>query len=174
MEKYGFVYIWHDVKRKMYYIGCHWGTEDDGYICSSNRMRSAYRRRPKDFKRRILTLIYTSRYDMFNEENKWLSMISDDMLGKKYYNLRNNTMHWSSNSDKYTSIRKKISSTKQNYWKSDKGSEMKDYLRNLNKERNVIPPSRKGKIPWNKGLTKETDNRVANNADAIRKPKRKK
>ena len=44
MEKYGFVYIWYDKKRKMYYIGSHWGTDDDGYICSSNRMRDAYRR----------------------------------------------------------------------------------------------------------------------------------
>ena len=54
MEKYGFVYIWFDKKHKMYYIGCHWGTETDGYICSSNRMKNAYRRRPKDFKRKIL------------------------------------------------------------------------------------------------------------------------
>ena len=45
-EKYGFIYIWYDNFRKMYYIGRHWGTEDDGYICSSNRMRDAYRRRP--------------------------------------------------------------------------------------------------------------------------------
>lgn len=27
MEKYGFVYIWYDRKRKMYYIGSHYGTE---------------------------------------------------------------------------------------------------------------------------------------------------
>ena len=35
MEKYGFVYIWFDRKHKRYYIGCHWGHEDDGYVCSS-------------------------------------------------------------------------------------------------------------------------------------------
>ena len=34
-EKTGFIYIWFDTKRKMYYIGCHVGKEDDGYICSS-------------------------------------------------------------------------------------------------------------------------------------------
>jgi hypothetical protein len=28
-----------------------------------------------------------------------------------------------------------------------------------------------GKIPWNKGLTKDTDERVAANGNAIRKPK---
>lgn len=29
-EKYGFVYIWRDRKYNRYYIGCHWGREDDG------------------------------------------------------------------------------------------------------------------------------------------------
>ena len=33
MEKYGFVYLWYDRKRKMFYIGSHWTTETDGYIC---------------------------------------------------------------------------------------------------------------------------------------------
>jgi hypothetical protein len=50
MEKYGFVYIWYDRKRKMYYVGSHWGTIEDGYICSSNRMRDAYREDPKILK----------------------------------------------------------------------------------------------------------------------------
>ena len=39
MEKYGFVYIWYDRKHKRYYIGCRWGTENDGYICSSSWMK---------------------------------------------------------------------------------------------------------------------------------------
>lgn len=34
-----------------------------------------------------------------------------------------------------------------------------------------MPPSRKGAIPWNKGLTKDTDARVFNNSIAIKKPK---
>lgn len=37
----GFVYIWYDRKRKLYYIGSHKGNINDGYICSSNRMRNA-------------------------------------------------------------------------------------------------------------------------------------
>jgi hypothetical protein len=87
MEKYGFVYIWFDRKRKMYYVGCHWGTETDGYICSSNRMRKAYNRRPGDFKRRIISIV-TSRENIFEEEYRWLSMIPDEQLGKQYYNIR--------------------------------------------------------------------------------------
>lgn len=35
MEKHGFVYIWFDKKKNMFYIGSHWGHEQDGYICSS-------------------------------------------------------------------------------------------------------------------------------------------
>lgn len=42
-EKYGFVYIWRDKKHNRYYIGCHWGTTDDGYICSSPWMKQAYK-----------------------------------------------------------------------------------------------------------------------------------
>ena len=96
MEKEGFIYIWFDKKRKMYYIGCHWGTENDGYICSSNRMRDAYRRRPSDFKRRFLTKKIKDRNSLLEEEYRWLSLIEDSELGKKYYNLRKHQWgHWS-------------------------------------------------------------------------------
>ena len=88
MEKYGFIYIWFDKKRKMFYIGCHWGTEDDGYICSSTRMRNVYRRRPKDFKRRILKK-YIPKKSLLLEEHKWLKLIKQEELGEKYYNYRN-------------------------------------------------------------------------------------
>lgn len=35
-NKYGFVYLWFDRKHKRYYVGCHWGTTEDGYVCSSS------------------------------------------------------------------------------------------------------------------------------------------
>ena len=60
MEKYGFIYVWYDKKHKRYYVGSHWGHEDDGYICSSSWMRKAYRRRPSDFRRRIIARVTTS------------------------------------------------------------------------------------------------------------------
>jgi len=74
MEKEGFIYIWFDRKRKMFYIGCHWGTLDDGYICSSKWMRDAYRYRPQDFKRRIIQR-NIKRKDLLTEEHKWLQLI---------------------------------------------------------------------------------------------------
>ena len=96
VEKYGFIYIWHDRKKSKkypvgrYYIGCHWGNINDGYICSSNWMRNEYRKRPKDFKntRKILKYVY-ERESLLIEEYKWLKLIKEKDLGKKYYNLRN-------------------------------------------------------------------------------------
>jgi hypothetical protein len=88
MEKYGFVYIWFDRKHKRYYIGMHWGNENDGYICSSNWMRDSYTRRPEDFKRKIIEKIYTNRKDLYKREKYWLSLIKDEELRIKYYNLR--------------------------------------------------------------------------------------
>lgn len=98
MNDYGFVYIWYDRKHNRYYVGCHWGHEGDGYICSSSWMKRAYKIRPVDFKRRIIARVYTSRSDLLIEENKWLSMIDQHELGTKYYNVTNHLNgHWSSN-----------------------------------------------------------------------------
>ena len=87
-EEYGVIYIWYDRKHKRYYIGSHWGNnpESDGYICSSNRMRNAYKKRPEDFKRRIISKIYTSRYDLLEEENLILRRRSHKK--DQYYNLK--------------------------------------------------------------------------------------
>jgi len=100
MQKYGFTYIWFDKKHKRFYIGCHWGTEDDGYICSSNWMRDAYRRRPEDFKRRIIQKGFVDRTDLHEAEFKLLSKIKDDELGVRYYNVRKcHFSHWTTKSN---------------------------------------------------------------------------
>lgn len=109
MEKYGFVYIWYDKYRKMYYIGCRWGTEDDGYICSSNRMRDAYRRRPQDFSRKVVSRIYTNRLELLKEEYKWLLKIKPEELGEKYYNLRQHKWgHWTTDINQVKTIKEKL------------------------------------------------------------------
>lgn len=115
-EKYGFVYIWRDRKHARFYIGCHWGTENDGYVCSSRHMKNAYRRRPHDFKRRIIGRVYTNKVDMFDLEYKWLSLIKPEELGKRYYNLHNvNKNHWSADKNKSQEVKFKINS----YWTDD-------------------------------------------------------
>ena len=93
-EKYGFVYIWRDRKHKRYYIGCHWGTVDDGYICSSNWMRDAYKRRPEDFKRRILKTNIFSKKETFESEQYYFNMIKPEELRLRYYNLNIKLKHW--------------------------------------------------------------------------------
>lgn len=109
MENYGFVYIWYDRKHKRFYIGSHWGTEDDGYICSSNWMRDAYRRRPDDFKRRIIEKSY-NRKILLEIEHKWLSLIPSSELGKGYYNLRKHMYgHWTTDNEKMLTLPEKIS-----------------------------------------------------------------
>lgn len=108
--KYGFVYIWYDRKHKRYYVGCHWGNEHDGYICSSRWMNLSYKRRPQDFKKRILARVYTNRNDLHEEEYRWLSMMKQEELhGYRYYNIRNHHFnHWSTNEQKTLSIKDKL------------------------------------------------------------------
>jgi len=117
-EKYGFIYIWLDKKHKRYYIGCHWGFEDDGYICSSSWMKQAYRIRPFDFKRRIIKSNISSRIELYKEEQKWLNMIKENEIkplneNPKYYNLniKNNEI-WHKYEDKIKTIGEKISVAK--------------------------------------------------------------
>ena len=94
-EKYRFIYIWYDKKHKRYYVGCHWGTETDGYICSSNWMRDSYNRRPSDFKRRIIKTNIQSREETYVEEQRYLNMIKPSELRVRYYNLIvNNNEVW--------------------------------------------------------------------------------
>lgn len=109
MEKYGFVYIWRDRKHKRYYVGSHWGTETDGYVCSSPWMMKAYKRRPLDFKRKILARVYTTRSELLQKEYYFLAMIKDHEIKERYYNLNTkSTGHWSAFSYA-SSITEKIS-----------------------------------------------------------------
>jgi hypothetical protein len=84
IDYFGFVYIWFDCKRKMYYIGSHMGAINDGYTCSSNRMRNTYRKRPTTFKRKVLFYLReNNRKVLHDEEQRWLEMIKDSELNKK-------------------------------------------------------------------------------------------
>jgi hypothetical protein len=113
MEKYGFVYIWRDRKHKRFYIGSHWGLETDGYICSSRWMRKAYKRRPEDFKRRVVSRIYLDREALLIEEERWLAMIHPEEVKKRYYNLKfGSQKRWWGDAEKVLSIGEKISRAK--------------------------------------------------------------
>ena len=139
MEKYGFVYIWFDKKRKMYYIGSHWGNIDDGYICSSNRMRDTRRNRPQDFKRRIIKK-HLTKEEMINLETKFLSLIKKEELGKKYYNLQNNAIGFGNISKRFSlEHREKMSKALKGKWSWAKGQTFSE------EHRRKISESNKGK-----------------------------
>lgn len=115
MKKHGFVYLWYDTQNQMYYVGCHWGTEDDGYICSSAWMKRAYKKRPQDFKRRILTSNIMSRKETYEKEKDWLNLIKESEISPnsskpRYYNLniKNNEM-WHKYEENIKIVGKKIS-----------------------------------------------------------------
>ena len=118
--KDAFIYIWKDRKRKKYYIGSHIGNTHDGYICSSIWMNNAYRKRPQDFKRRILENCNSE--NVYEREKYWLSMIKDVELNTKYYNAKKVPMGGDIYSllpeSKKNEIRKKCSDSSKKFWKN--------------------------------------------------------
>lgn len=73
-------------KNRMFYVGAHWGNQDDGYVCSSRRMRNSYKRRPQDYTRRILEIVENKEL-LWEREYLWLQQIKIEELGVRYYNL---------------------------------------------------------------------------------------
>lgn len=140
----GFVYIWRDRKRNKYYIGSHYGELNDGYVCSSVNMIKAYKKRPDDFKRRILFFSETINVKpLRQEEQKWLNLIQDTELGDKYYNLKKNA----EGRGNY----KASEETKRKMTLSKLGTRRTAHQkRNLNKRPQHFQP---GYTPWNKGKT---------------------
>lgn len=85
----GFVYIWFDTLRRMFYVGSHEGHVGDGYCTSSVRCKRAILRRPSTFKFRVLEHVsFTSRAELNDRENIWLKLIKPSELGVRYYNLK--------------------------------------------------------------------------------------
>ncbi len=164
----GFVYVWRDKKRNMYYVGCHWGSEDDGYVCSSNRMRNVYRRRPEDFKRRIVQRVTSSRRDLLEIEHKWISQIKDVQLGTKFYNHSKKRFgHWSCDDQLLDQVSKKLigrkhsEETKKLISDKKKGKKSVPCSEEKKKKISIANKGKKGRwnkggtgyAPWNKGLT---------------------
>ena len=162
MEKYGFVYLWFDKKRNMFYIGSHWGTETDGYICSSNWMRDAYRYRPNTFKRRIISKIYTNRSDLLLEEYKFLSMIKEEELGVRYYNVKkHHPGHWSTDEAKRQKMidvntgKTHTKETRQKMSEAKKGKPSNSPTKFAKGQTPWNKNTKGAQTAWNKGLPKE-------------------
>lgn len=131
----GFIYIWYDRARKMFYIGSHYGTPDDGYISSSHWLTGEIRYRPQDFRRKIIKFVELPNLKL--EEYKFINLIEDHEFGKKYYNLKQGKPKGIAPWNKGTS-----------------GSYSEEYRKKLSE-------SRKQRSSWNKGLENP---HAANNA----------
>lgn len=156
MLKSGFVYIWYDRKHARFYIGSHWGTERDGYVCSSNWMRRAYRRRPDDFKRRVIQRVESNRIDLFKAEEKWLQLIKQEEIKVRYYNLTRSVKNlWHQHPEKVKEIGQKISQQKLGKKTGPRSQEVKDRISaaTKGKKKTLTPES----VAWKKGrkLTEE-------------------
>jgi hypothetical protein len=158
----GFVYLWIDSAKskrqdedhiERYYIGAHWGHEQDGYVCSSNWMRNAKKRRPNDFKRIILKTNIQNKKELMEEEHKWLQTIEDYELGKRYYNLRNCRFPVVEHSE---ITKQSISEKKKGKTSNRKGIILSEEVRKK------ISEGHKGQIAWNKGkkMTEKTKEKV--------------
>lgn len=89
MKCNGFIYLWYDKARKMFYLGSHKGNETDPYICSSKHMLKEYRKRPHDFKRKIIERCNVD--TLLEREQYWLNFIKTRELYYyecKYYNVK--------------------------------------------------------------------------------------
>jgi len=160
----GFVYIWYDKETKRYYIGSHWGSENDGYICSSDSMREAYRRRSTDFRRKILAKITTNHLELLVTEQRWLDMIKPYEFGRKYYNINSNVHKWIwwMNEETKKLVGRKISKSQKGKHKTNKGTFKKGHKYGMTGKHHSEETKKKigqanqialqGNIPWNKGI----------------------
>jgi len=96
----GYVYLWFDTKARFFYIGGHFGSLHDSYVCSSRIMLRAYKQRPQTFKFRVLEYTYGTTKSLRETEQRWLNMIKDHelMLSEniknktcRYYNVKKNS-----------------------------------------------------------------------------------
>lgn len=106
-------------------------------------------RRPDDFKRRILQRITTNKRDMFVAESKWLSMISGNDLGVRYYNQVNKVInHWTMDPSIYKQVVEKLRTNR--LGKGPTSTSFKP-----GEHRSLKTEFKKGNIAHNKGLTLE-------------------
>jgi len=169
LEKYGFVYIWYDRKHKRYYVGSHWGTEDDGYICSSKWMYTARNRRPSDFKRRVISRISSNRKELLDEENRWLSMMKPAEMKSRYYNhVAKAYNHWSADEKARVQVGQKI--TNANTGRKQNFKDPEDRARKISegKKGTKFTDEHKAKLREKKLGTKRSEETKAKTSESLK------
>jgi len=121
-------------------------------------MKQGYKHRPQDFKRRTIQKVYSNKLELHDAEHKWLSMIKQEELRVRYYNLRNHHFsHWTSDPDKLLTIGQKISKANTGKKHGPKTEEAKRKISEKNKGRIFTEEHRRrlGQAKAGKALTKE-------------------
>ena len=119
-------------------------------------MKNSYIRRPQDFKRRIIKYV-NDRENILNEEHKWLDLIKDEELGKRYYNLtKHHPGHWSHDPNRNLTVSQKISIAMNR-------PETKEKLRNgrLGKKHSEETKEKISKVQLGKTVSEETRVRMS-------------
>jgi hypothetical protein len=165
-----FVYIWKNITTGKRYIGVHKGTVDDGYICSSNSMMEDYSQ--DIFVRQIMAV-----FKDYNEARDWEANLCnkiDAAANPMFYNMHNgnNKTYFKKGYtpwNKGKSTGPKSDTSQMGRYKrttTNKKNTSKRMKNNTNGFPKGYVPWNKGKktgLAWNRGLTKETDPRVASN-----------
>ena len=87
-DYFGFVYLWFDRKRRMYYVGLIKVplTMD---MLDQIRVSKMLSEKSGRFKRRILRFLTINDYKALHaKEQKWLDLIKVEESGKRYYNFK--------------------------------------------------------------------------------------
>ena len=155
-EYTGFVYIWYDRKRKLFYIGSHMGNLEDGYIGSNTRLQRSYKKRPEDFKRRILYFhLSTISKELLLKEQEFLDRIKHEELHLKE-NIQNNTTRYYNIKPTASGLSGKVASKlKKEWWDSDASNEWRIKLSEnmkINNPSQIASRSEEGWVSWNTGI----------------------
>jgi len=155
----------------MYYIGSHWGLEHDGYICSSNRMRNAYRRRPDDFKRKIIEKT-DERSLLLGLEEKWLQLAENKK--ERYYNLvftTHNNYWWNEENSRLT-VGQKISKSHKSNPNMGKWAKGKVLSEETKKKISISTSKAMKKYYKENPRTDETRKKISENTKRLHKEKK--
>lgn len=148
-DYFGFVYHWTDSTNDKTYTGSHYGSIEDGYRGSGLLFLNAYKKRPDKFNREILEYVYQDNKKLLLEiEQKYLDKID-----------WSNTYNISADANG--------GNTRAGYTKK----QLKKYHQKLSnpseQTRQKISEFRKGKIPWNKGIS-ITEERRKNISESLK------
>jgi len=86
---FGYVYMWCDMERDMFYIGSHKGSIFDKYKSGSKWLNDSIKKRPTTFKMLVLNYYCgNDRSELYELETKWLKFYNVES-NDAYYNFKN-------------------------------------------------------------------------------------